>query len=320
MIDRRDFLKTAALAALATPLVVRPRPASARSIPRVGVLGEVNPIGWNARMAAAEIECRWAGDRRERLRDLAAELVALDVDLLVAIGAAAARAAGTATKTVPIVFVAGRDQVDEDLARRRDNVTGLIVPSEAEIAEERLRVLRLVAPGLERVIALSNPDNPTGPRALEHGHAAADRQGADMSVVPARTTAEIEQALAAAPLGTGLLVMPDAMFAIEARRIATLASERRLPGVYPARCFVEAGGTVALHGDAAEVVRRTVALVARVLGGGAPGALPVRTCAPLALAVNLDAARAMGLALPRSLLARADRVAGAQGAPPRSPG
>jgi putative ABC transport system substrate-binding protein len=103
-------------------------------------------------------------------------------------------------------------------------------------------------------------------------------------------------------------VLPDALFAIEQRRIVALAALHRMPALYPARSFVEAGGLMALSGNAGEVIRRAAAVVARVLAGARPASLPVEALAPLVLTVNAEAARAIGLAMPRSLLARADAV------------
>ena len=313
MIDRRGFVQGMVLAALAGPLAAQAQPAHAHRVPRIGVLGEVDPIGWTVRTSAVEVECRWAEGRRGRLRDLAAELVALGVDVIVAAGASSARAAASVTATAPIVFVAGADSTRDDgsiadLAGRRDNITGLLVPSEAEIASECLRLLAHVASDLDHVAVLSNPDNPLARRALGHARTAASRQGIELRCVEARTIADAERAFTGvkATGRAGLLVLPDALFAIEQRRIVALAALHRMPALYSSRSFVEAGGLMALSGNAAEVIRRTAAIVARVLAGARPAAVPVEALAPLVLTVNATAARTMGLAMPRSLLARAD--------------
>jgi putative ABC transport system substrate-binding protein len=314
VIDRRAFVQGIVLAALAGPLAAQVHPARAHRVPRIGVLGEVDPIGWTVRTSVAEVECRWAEGQRDRLRDLAAELVALRVDVIVAAGAASARAAASVTATAPIVFVAGVDPAREGsiagLAGRGDNVTGLLVPSEAEIASECLRLLTQVAPDLDHVAVLSNPDSPVGRRTLGHVRAAASRQGLELRCVEARTIAEAERAFTGvkATGRAGLLVLPDALFAIEQRRIVSLAALHRMPALYSSRSFVEAGGLMALSGNAGEVIRRATALVTRVLAGSRPAALPVEAVAPLVLTVNAEAARTIGLAMPRSLLARADAV------------
>ena len=314
MIDRRAFVQGVVLAALAGPFAAQVQPACAHRVPRIGVLGEVDPIGWTVRTSVAEVECRWAEGRRDRLRDLAAELVALRVDVIVAAGVAAARAAASVTASTPIVFVAGADPAREGsiagLAGRGDNVTGLLVPSEAEIASECLRLLAQAASDLDHVAVLSNPDSPVGRCALGHVRAAASRQGLELRIVDARTVAEAERAFTTvkATGRAGLLVLPDALFAIEQRRIVALAALHRMPALYSCRSFVEAGGLMALSGNAAEVMRRTAAVVTRVLAGNRPGASPVEALAPLVLTVNAEAARTIGLTMPRSLLARADAI------------
>ena len=314
MIDRRAFVQAIALAALAGPFAAQVQPARAHPVPRIGVLGEVDPIGWTVRTAAVEVECRWAEGRRDRLRDLAAELVARGVDVIVAAGASSARAAARVTAAIPIVFVASSDPAGDGsiagLAGGGDNVTGLLVPSEAEIASECLRLLTHVASGLDHVAVLSNPDHPLARRALAHVRAAASRHGVELRCVEARTIADGERAFTdvTATGRVGLLVLPDALFAIEQRRIVTLAARHGMPALYPARSFVEAGGLMALSGNTGDVIRRAAAVVARVLAGVRPAALPVEALAPLELTVNATAARTIGLAMPRSLLARADVI------------
>ena len=143
-----------------------------------------------------------------------------------------------------------------------------------------------------------------------HARAAASKQGVELRGVEARTIADAERAFTD-PKATGrvgLLVLPDALFAIEQRRIVALAALHRMPALYSSRSFVEAGGLMALSGNAAEVIRRTAAVVARVLAGVRPAALPVEALAPLVLTVNAEALLTMGLAMPRSLLARAETV------------
>lgn len=317
MIDRRAFIQGTAVAALAAPLLAEARPATARSVPRIGVIGDVSPIPWTVKTSAAEIECRWAAGQRDRLLEMAAELVRLDVDVIVAAGAGPTRAAKSVTKTVPIVFVAGGDPVGEGLvasvARPGGNVTGLSVASEAEIAGQRLRLLAQAVPGVGRVAILTNPDSPSSEHVLGHLRGAAG-QAIEVCAFEAQSQEEVERAFAdiGAEKMDGLLVLPDALFAIHARRLISLAAESRLPVVYGARSFAEAGGLMALAGDTAEVIRRTTAMVARILAGSAPATVPVESLPHLELTVNADTARGLGLELPRSLLARADALIGAR--------
>jgi putative ABC transport system substrate-binding protein len=311
--DRRVFLQVAALGALAAPLLAEAGPAAARRAPRIGVLGEANPVPWTVRTSVAEIECRWADGGRDRLPELAAELIDLDLDIMVAVGAGPARAARSVTRTLPIVFVTGGDPVEQrlvaSLARPGGNMTGVSVPSDAEIARARLRLLAEAVPGISSVAVLSNPDNPSSAHALGHIRGAAWPVVA-VSPFEARSAEEVEVAFSsmqAQKLG-GLVVLPDALFAIHARRLVDLAAEGRLPAVYGARSFAEAGGLMALHGDMAEVIRRTAAIVGRILAGAAPGTLPVEALGNLEMAVNLGTARTLGLRLPRSLLSRTNGI------------
>ena len=309
--DRRTFVCGATLAALAAPRLARAAHLGAGRAPRVGVLGEVNPVGWTLRTAAAEIECRWAGDRPDRLRALAAELVDHRVDVLVAAGEAAARAAAGATHTVPIAFVAAGNPWAGGI--RPDNVTGLIVPGEHAIAAERLAVIARVAPALRTVVALANPETPTTAPALHALRAAGRRRGVDVRVHTARSAEEAERSLGAldAPAPSGLVVLPDAGFAIGAQGLAAVAARRGWPAVYPARSFVEAGGLLAVSADTSRVLVRAAGLVSMLLAGTRPSVLSVEAEPGLDLAVNAGAARALGLSIPRSLVARAGVVGGA---------
>jgi putative ABC transport system substrate-binding protein len=314
VIDRRAFLEGAALAVLSAPLAAEARTTGAGRVPRVGVLGEVNPVAWTVKTSAAEIECRWAGDRPDRLPALAAELVEHGVDVLVTAGVPATRAAMQATAAVPVVFVAGGDPVREGLVRSAPapggNVTGLSVPSEGEMAARRLGALAQAAPGMKRVAVLCGADASSSESILRH---LVERFAIAVEPLGAGSVEEIERAFDAMTAGRvgGVLVLPDALFAMHARRLVHLAAQRGLPAAYGARSFVSAGGLMAVHGDLAEVIRRATALVTRVLGGAAPATLPVESAAHPELAVNLTTARALGLRMPDSLVAGARVVIGA---------
>ena len=315
VIDRRAFLRATTLAVLASPLMAEAPSAAPSRVPRIGVLGDVNPISWMVKTSAVDIECRWADGRRERLFELAAELASLDVDVIVAAGVGAARAAKSVTETIPIVFAAGGDPVQQGLVRSLaqpgGNVTGLSVPSEAEIAEQQqVRLLARVVPGLDALAVLKNPDSPSSNHVLG---AIRGMAGAPLRVraFDVRSLDEIEQAFAAMRVEKmdGLLVLADTLFAIHARRLVDLSALDQLPAVFGARSFVEIGGLLALSGDTAEVLlARTVAMVGRILEGSMPATLPVEMITHLEVTVNADTARALGLAVPRSLLRRADAI------------
>jgi putative ABC transport system substrate-binding protein len=312
VIDRRAFLGTAALAVLAAPNLGEARSGAAHRVPRGGVLGESNPIGWTVTTSVADIACRWAGDRPDRLPDLASQLLALDVDVLVALGAASGRAASQRTARVPIVVVADGGVAEEAvvaaLARSVRNVTWLGVLSETGMVEPRVRLLSSVVPRLSRIAALFNPETDTNTRALAGLAGRSLDHAGELVPFPARTLEEVQGAVHAMRQGAfeGLVVLADALFVMHAARLVELATDARLPAVYGARAFVEAGGLLALHGDTAESIRRTATVVGRILAGEAPAAVSPPPCQRPRLAFSAAAARRLGLALRPALLAGAD--------------
>ncbi|HUF12442.1 MAG TPA: ABC transporter substrate-binding protein [Longimicrobiales bacterium] len=296
-------------------------PASAGSgrVPRIGVLGESNPLAWLFHSPRFELECRWAIDSGRRLMDLATELAALDVDALVAVGVRAARAAARVTTTIPIVFVIGGDPVAEGLIASVDkpsrNVTGLRLFSAAELAARRLALLRQTVSGITRLGVLGNPDNPLHAGALVATRRAADVHGIEVHVATIRIAGDrAEDVLLEAFMtldragAEAVLVLPDALFSLHAKELVALAQAWRLPGVYPARSFADAGGLIALHGNSADVVRRVSGLVSQILGGASAASLPVQRLATLEVTINLKSAAALGLTLRPSLLAGADTI------------
>lgn len=313
MIDRRTFLTTVTLAVLAVPCLGEARSLVARRVPRVGVLGEANPVPWTVRTSIVDIECRWAETEPARLPGMAAELVALDVDVIVALGAESARAACAATAGVPIVVVAdgvGEDAAVASLTRSAGNVVWLSVPSEAGMAQQRRTLLGRVGPRLRRVAVLANPDNATNACALARLFSSALGPAGAVCSFPARTVEDVERAFVAmAGDGVdGLLVLPDPLFAIHAARLVELAAEARLPAAYGARTFVEAGGLMALYGDTGEVIRRTVEIVRQILAGGTAATLSLPARLRPQVAFNVPAAKRLGLVVPPALLAAADVV------------
>jgi putative ABC transport system substrate-binding protein len=322
--NRRGFVRatTAGMAlALAGPAPIsRAAPAASRwrgRLPRVGVLGESNPLAWVFHPPGVELVCRWAAESGRRLTDLATELVALDPDAIVAVGTRAARVAARLTGRIPIVFVVGGDPVAEGLVASLEapgrNVTGLGLLSEVEIAARRLALLREIVPGLATLGVLRNPDNVLHAPALVATRGAAERQGIDVRVASARLAdtasneAQLREALGALEAAgvQGLIVLPDALFSLHADALVVMAEVSCLPAVYPARTFVALGGLTALSGDSARVVRRVVALVATVLDGASPATLPVQRLDALELTLNLRAAARQDLHLPAALRARA---------------
>jgi putative ABC transport system substrate-binding protein len=272
VIDRRAFLGTVGLTVLTVPRLAGARPRPAARVPRVGVVGEWNPVGWTVKTPRVDLECRWAEDRPERLPALASELLALGVDALVAVGPEAGRAASGRTTRVPVVIVADGDGAGDreiaELARSGRNVTWLGVLSETTMGEQRLALLHMLAPGLRRPAVLFDPETPAGVRAVASLGDAVRRAPAHAPDDLERTVADLRRDGI-----DGLVVMADTLFAIHAARLVQAVSTAALPAVYGAPLFVELGGLAAVYGDIGESIRRTAALVGRVLAGEPPATL-----------------------------------------------
>jgi putative ABC transport system substrate-binding protein len=262
------------------------------------------------------VEYRSAEGKIERLPALAAELAALKVEVIVAPNTPAALAAKHATRTVPIVFVGVGEPVTSglvtSLARPGGNVTGLSAVS-PELVGKWLELLKQVVPGVSRVAALWQPgamDEHTEKEMLKEAEVAARALGVRLQFVGAREPADIERAFSdmSREHAGALTVRPAPMFVSERRRLVDLAAKHRLPAVYAWREFVDAGGLMAYGPNLVDLYRRAATYVDKILKGARPGDLPVEQPTKFELVVNLKAAKALGLTLPPSLLARADEV------------
>ena len=311
MIDRRAFLATTALTVLAASRIGEARASTSFRVPRVGVLGEASPIPWIVRTPVVDIECRWADVERKTLADLASQLLALDVDVVVALGAASARAASRRTAHVPIVAVADADVGDDaalvTLAQSAHNVTRVSGPSEAGMAQQRLRILGQLRPRVRRAAVFFDPDCVASVRALAQLPGPALAPAVDVLALPARTVEDVERALGgpARDAVDGVLVLADTMLTGQVARLAELTAAARLPAACGAPAFTEAGGLLAVYGDTGELIRRTAIIVRRILAGETPATLSV----PPRVAINVSAAKRLGVAVPSRLLARADVLA-----------
>jgi putative tryptophan/tyrosine transport system substrate-binding protein len=263
------------------------------------------------------IEIRDAEGKYERLPALAAELVALKVDVIVTGGGTPpALAAKQATKTIPIVFASAPDPVTDglvaSLARPGGNVTGLsnINP---ELVGKCLEQLKQAVPGVSRVAVLWQPgfmDERTDREMLKAEDVAARALGVRLQVVEARGPTDLDRAfsdMTKARAGA-LTVLPSAMLFTERRRLVDLATKTRLPAVYPQKEFVEAGGLMAYGPSLADLFRRAATYVDKILRGAKPADLPVEQPTKFELIINLKTAKALGLTIPPSLLQRADQV------------
>jgi putative tryptophan/tyrosine transport system substrate-binding protein len=309
--DRRAFLGTVALAVVAAPRLGETRPVVGQRVPRVGVLGEANPIPWMVKTPVVDLECRWADEQRSSLSELASQLVALDVDVIVAVGAASGRAASQRTARVPIVVVADGDR-DEDavaagVAQSAGNVAWLSAPSETGMASQRLSLLTTVVSHLRRVALLFNSDTVVNARAATRLSDRVFGSGIELRLLPARTVEDVERAFVAIARDPvdGLLVLADTLFSVHASRLLELAAEARLPTVYGARAFVESGGLMALYGDTSEIIGRTATIVRRILAGEAPATLSSPSRPRPQFALNAVTARRLGLEFPPAVFARA---------------
>jgi putative ABC transport system substrate-binding protein len=263
------------------------------------------------------IEYRDAEGKPERFPALATELVALKVDVIVTSGGTlGALAAKQATTTIPIVFGAVGDPVGEglvaSLARPGGNVTGLSVNS-PELASKSLELLKQAVPRMTRVALLLKPDAmPDRARKdrLELWDGAARALGVRLQVVEARRPEDFYRAFAdmTKARADALTVIATPLFDTERRRLVELAAARRLPAVYTLRSYVEAGGLMSYGPEISDLFRRAAAYVDKILKGAKAGDLPVEQPTKFELAINLKTAKALGLAIPPSLLQRADQL------------
>ena len=262
------------------------------------------------------IEYRDAEGKLERLPALAAELVALKVDVILAPSTVAALAAKQATRTLPIVFAAAGDPVGSglvtSLARPSGNVTGssILAP---ELVGKRLEQLKQAVPGVSRVAALWQPGGQgerTEKDMLKGAEVAARALGVRLQFVEARGPADLDRAfsdMTTARAGA-LTVLGSSMFFNERRRIVDLAAKHRLPAVYGLRDYVDAGGLMAYGPNVADLYRRAATYVDKILKGANPGDLPVEQPTKFEQVINLKTAKALGLTIPQSVLLRADEV------------
>jgi putative ABC transport system substrate-binding protein len=263
------------------------------------------------------MEYRSAEGNFERFPALAAELVALKVDVIVAVNPRAALAAKQATRTLPIVFIGVGDPVTDglvtSLARPGGNVTGLSLSAAPEIVGKRLELLTQAVPGVSRVAAVWQPGGVperTEKDILREADIAAQTLGVRLQVVEARGPADFDRAFSdvTRERAGALTVLPSTMLFNERRRLVDLAAKHRLPAVYMAREFVDAGGLMAYGPDIADMYRRVGTYVDKILKGAKPADLPVEQPTKFELIINLKTAKALGLTIPPSLLARADEV------------
>jgi ABC-type uncharacterized transport system substrate-binding protein len=258
------------------------------------------------------IEYRGAEGRIERLPDLAAELVQLQVAVIVAVGTAATRAAQDATHTIPIVMTGTTDPVAQgfvaSLARPGGNITGLLLYEEG-ITGKWLAMLKEIAPSLSRAALIANPDRTPYDYFVRSAKSVASSLAIELAPSPVKDAADIERAIVSfsQEANGSLVILPGT--ATEHRNLVIgLAARQRLPAVYYARFFVTAGGLMSYGTDFADQSRQAASYVDRILRGARPADLPVQAPTRYQTTLNLKTAKALGLDVPPSLLVRADEV------------
>jgi putative ABC transport system substrate-binding protein len=280
---------------------------------RVAALIEgLQQLGWMVGRNI-EIDIRWGATDPVRSRRYAAELVALAPDVVLAGASEAAAALREVTRTVPIVFVGVTDPVGAgyvaSLARPGGNVTGLAYV-EYGMGGKWLELLKEIAPGVTRAAVLRDPTLPAGMGMLGAIQSAAPSFGVETSPVDVRDASEIERVIAdfARKPNGGLIVTTSPAAIVNRKPIINAASNHRLPAVYFLKEFVEDGGLISYGPDPVAQYKEAAIYIDRILNGEEPANLPVQAPTKFVLVINLKVAKALGLAVPSSLLARADEV------------
>ena len=324
--NRRTFLAGTGAMLLASPLAAEAQPAG--KVPRVGFLtafAASDVPQWRAgfRQGLRDfgymegrnivIEYRYAEGQPERLPGLAAELVRLKMDIIAAETTPASLAVQHATATIPIVMTLVADPVESghiaSLARPGGNITGLSLQL-PDIAAKRLQLLRDFVPGVSRVGILWNSASPITPPQFRAAQAAAQILGIQLESLGVRAPDDFERAFqAASRRGTGaLLILDDFFLTRHLTQIAKLTIKAKLPAMAGVTGFAEAGVLVSYGPNFADITRRAVTYVDKILKGAKPGDLPIEQPTKFELVVNLKTAKALGLTIPQSVLQRADEV------------
>jgi putative ABC transport system substrate-binding protein len=321
---RREFITLVGGAVATWPLAVR---AQHSVMPVIGFMGPAPAATYLPRVEALRaglrdlgyvegknivIEFRWA-ERVEQLPEMAAELVRMKVDIILVSSSTYVEPARQATKTIPIVFAIHADPVGvgrvASLARPGGNITGLSTLLTDLVAKE-LEIFKEAVPQTTRIGILWNPTTPSHGPAVQAVEAVGEKLGVQLLLVPARTVEEFDGAFSTMTrerMG-GFLVIPSPLSFSQRVPLAELALKHRLPGMFGSRENVEAGGLMSYGADYNDLHRRAALYVDKILKGVKPADLPVEQASKYELIINLKTANALGLAIPESLLLRADKV------------
>lgn len=322
---RRDFISVLVSIAAGSPLGARAQHPT--KMPTIGFLGAATPavatqwvnafvkrlaeLGWIDGRTVT-IEYRWAEARPERYAEIAAEFVALKVDVIVTWASAPVLAAKRATTLVPIVFAAQMDPVGAgvvaSLARPGGNVTGMSI-QQTDTAGKRLELLRDAVPGLSRLAIMGNAGAPGAVLEMNELHATAHRLGLEVSLREIQYAEEIAPAIEALKSRVdALYVATDPLVSNNRARINALALEARLPTIYGSREYVDAGALMSYGPKWTELFRHAAEQVDKILRGAKPADLPVEQPTKFELVINLKTAKSLGLTISPTLVARADEV------------
>jgi ABC-type uncharacterized transport system substrate-binding protein len=327
-VRRREFITLLGGAAAAWPLAARAQ--QPERVRRVGVLmgyseSDPEPHRWiEALLQGLQqqgwiegrtigIEYRWATGNVERMRSQAEELAALKPDVILVASSPALAAMTQATPSIPVVFVNVADPLEqgfiENLARPGGNISGFTA-FEPSIAGKWIETLKLISPTLANVAAVYNPQtSPYFPLFYRFLEIAAAQLNVKPIAIPVQDAASMQLAIdGLAQPNAGLVVVPSAFMAIHRDLIITLAARKRLPAIYGWNYFATSGGLVSYGFDPADPFRRASSYIDKILKGAKPGDLPVQNPTRFYLVVNMKTAKALGLDVPPSLLARADEV------------
>ena len=318
--DRRRFLLTSLAGALAAPLAAGAQQAG--KVYRVGFLRAGQPPKfWIDEFRDGLREAGYVEGQNliieyrigtlDQLPQFAEELVRLKADVILASASSAGIAAKKATTTVPIVFTSLSHPVEigliKSLAHPGGNITGLTVNAAAH-AGKRLELLRELVPALKHVAVLTHPGHPTDAVQRKEMQEAARALGLQLHPTAVRGLEDLEAAFKAVGRADGLINVDTPLFTTHRARFAELAAKGRLPAIWTNRTIVEAGGLMSFGTYIPALFRRAAIYVDRVLKGTRPGDLPVEQPTKFELVINLKTAKALGLTIPPSLLARADQI------------
>ena len=323
---RRDFTALIVVGTTMWPFNIHAQ--QSRKMPRIGVLLPGGLVSSSPRTKAfleglrelgyvegrtIAIEWKWGNDQVDTFSGLAADLVRSNVDVIVTGGTPSAQALKAATRTIPIVVAVVGDPVAaglvNNLARPGENVTGFSIVA-PELGTKRLELVKEIVPNLSSIAVLLNPKNPQSKIEMKEMQTAAQAMGLRLHMAEISTEGEFEDAFFAMnkAAAQALILLTNSIFFSERKRIVDLASKYKLPAMYFFQVFVEEGGLMSYGPSDADLFHRAAGYVDRILKGAKPGELPVEQPTKFDLYINLSTAKALGVTIPESFVARAAKV------------